>query len=426
MYQLSGPKDRIAGEIKLVGSKSLANRALIIQALAPKPFEIRQMAAAQDTDRLRELLASKEEVLDTGPAGTTYRFLTAYLCTQPGHQVLTGSARMLQRPIGILVEALRTLGADIEYLGEEGYPPLRIGDSPLESSSRIEIDGGTSSQFISALLLIAPSLPNGLELSLTGNLVSRPYLEMTLALMKRYGIDWNWPENSQTIRVNKGTYAGGVFTVEGDWSAASYYYSIAAIAEEADLYIGGLQEDSLQGDRVLVDIYTKFGVETSFEAGGIYLRKSKEKVQASGGKIPPILLEQDFLKCPDIAQTLAVTCAALGTQGLYTGLETLLIKETDRIAALKTELAKVGVFLSKLPPRLAGRSQITYYMQDGQAKLEDVPAFSTYHDHRMAMSFAPLAMLGEITIEDPMVVRKSYPDFYRDLSSIGFVVQEKP
>ncbi|MEM8584706.1 MAG: 3-phosphoshikimate 1-carboxyvinyltransferase [Bacteroidota bacterium] len=431
MYRLSRPTGKIEGEINLVGSKSLANRALIIQALATAPFEIEQLAAAQDTQRLQELLASDEEILNTGPAGTTYRFLTAYLCTKSGSQTLTGSARMLERPIGVLVDALRSLGAHIEYLGEEGFPPIRIGHRPLDKQKRVEIDGSTSSQFISALLMIAPTLPNGLELKLTGQIVSRPYIEMTLALMEKYGAQWAWDEEEQLITIEKGAYlpkhsqgsdGNGNFKVEADWSAASYYYSMAAISEEADLHITGLQADSLQGDSALVDIYQKFGVRTSFESGGVRLLKGKQHPTSS--QWPPALIEQDFLRCPDLAQTLSVTCAALGTQGLFSGLETLLIKETDRIAALKTELAKLGVYLSKLPPKLAGRSRKTFYLQEGKAQLAEVPTFSTYHDHRMAMAFAPLAMLGTIDLEEPMVVAKSYPDFYTDLTSLGFIVEE--
>ncbi|MEM6397224.1 MAG: 3-phosphoshikimate 1-carboxyvinyltransferase [Bacteroidota bacterium] len=431
MYRLSRPPGKIAGQIDLIGSKSISNRALIIRALADEPFEIEHLAEAKDTQQLRALLASDGEVLDAGPAGTTYRFMTAYLCTRPGSQVLTGSERMLQRPIGILVDALRVLGADIEYLGEEGYPPLRIGYRPLNRTSQISIDGGTSSQFISALLLIAPTLPNGLTLDIEGKLVSKPYVDMTLALMRRYGIDWKWTENAQAIVVNKGTFAGGNLYVEADWSAASYYYAIAAIAEEADLFIGGLREDSLQGDSALAKIYEKFGIETVFEADGIHLRKPAWRVHADRSaktksdnekNLPPAMIEQDFLLCPDIAQTISVTCAALGTQGLFSGLETLRIKETDRIAALQAELAKVGVFLSKLPPRLTGKSEKTYYLQEGHAQFDAVPRFDTYHDHRMAMAFAPLAMLGEIEIEDPMVVVKSYPRFYEDLSKLGFVI----
>ena len=425
-YLLQGPGGALKGRIQLTGSKSIANRALIIQALAPEGFPIERLAAADDTQRLQAILQSQDEVLDVGPAGTTYRFLTAYLCRRPGFQTLTGSKRMLERPIGILVDALKELGADISYLGKEGYPPLRIGYSELDQANKLKISASTSSQFISALLLLAPSLPQGLELELEGQLVSRPYIEMTLVLMARFGAHYDWPADSNIIRVASGTYAGfsqasgsalAPFVVEADWSAASYYYSLAAIAEEADLQIDGLFEDSLQGDRAVVDIYRAFGVESHFNQDGVRIVKTR------GSTNPPVV-EKDFLKCPDIAQTVAVSCAATGVQGLYSGLETLFIKETDRVAALKTELAKVGVFLSKLPPRLAGKSGTTYYLQEGQATFEVPVIFATYHDHRMAMAFAPLALLGPIKIEDPMVVIKSYPDFYQDLEQLGFQVTE--
>ncbi|MEM7572831.1 MAG: 3-phosphoshikimate 1-carboxyvinyltransferase [Bacteroidota bacterium] len=425
-YLLQGPEGLLSGRIQLTGSKSIANRALIIQALSPQSFPIERLAAADDTQRLQAILQSDDTILDVGPAGTTYRFLTAYLCRKPGYQTLTGSKRMLERPIGILVDALRELGADISYLGEEGYPPLKIGYTELDRTYQLKISASTSSQFISALLLLAPTLPNGLEIELEGKLVSRPYIEMTLALMARFGASYDWPEESNIIRVNPGTYAGPnlaadstitPFVVEADWSAASYYYSLAAIAPEADLQIDGLFADSLQGDSAVVNIYRAFGVESHFNATGLRIVKTR-------GSTNPPLLEKDFLKCPDIAQTVAVSCAATGVQGLYTGLETLFIKETDRVAALKTELAKVGVFLSKLPPRLAGKSGTTYYLQEGQASFATPSTFATYHDHRMAMAFAPLALLGPIKIEDPMVVIKSYPDFYQDLGLLGFQVTE--
>jgi 3-phosphoshikimate 1-carboxyvinyltransferase len=413
-FRLTKAEPRIRGQIELTGSKSIANRALIIRALTPGGFPIERMAAANDTELLQALLASEDEVRDAGPAGTTFRFLTAYLALQPGTQILTGTERMKQRPIGVLVDALRRLGASIEYLEQEGYPPLRIGEGRLDKAQRLSIEASTSSQYISALLMIAPVLPNGLELQLAGDLVSRPYVEMTLGLMRYFGVDHTWDED--TIRVPHQAYTPRPFRVEADWSAASYYYAMAAIAEVAELDIEGLYADSFQGDAVIEQQFQRFGVETTFRAGGITLRKPAD------AKVP-VAFEWDFLQCPDVAQTLAVTCAALGTRGLYTGLQTLRIKETDRVAALKTELGKLGVSLVKLPPQFSKKKGNEYYLQEGHATWTEPVRFATYEDHRMAMAFAPLALRGPIEIADPMVVVKSYPHFYEDLTSLGFVVE---
>ena len=415
---LSKATRELIGTIELTGSKSISNRALIIQALTPEPFVIERLAQAKDTQTLQALLASNEEVLDTGAAGTTYRFLTAYLSTQSGTQVLTGSERMKERPIGVLVDALRELGAQIEYVEREGYPPLRIGQANgFGEKGQLSIPAGTSSQYITALLLLAPTLPNGLELELIGKIVSRPYIEMTLRLMAYFGIEYQWED--QVIKVAPQVYQARPFMVEADWSAASYYYSLAAICDRCDLQLDGLFADSVQGDAVAQDIYQTFGVHTSFNETGLRLHKD-------GSADRPQVLEYDFLECPDIAQTLAVTCAALGVQGLFTGLETLRIKETDRIAALKQELAKVNAHLSTLPARFAPKSGKEYFLIEGQANWQSPPSFATYEDHRMAMAFAPLALLHPIKVEEPGVVVKSYPDFWNDLESLGFGITTSP
>lgn len=415
MFQLHHPGGPIKGSIELTSSKSISNRALIIQALTEGGFELNRLATADDTVSLQKLLNSEDEVLDTGPAGTTFRFLTAYLCRQPGTQLLTGSKRMKERPVGILVDALRALGASITYTEKEGYPPLQIGQSSLDKTSELTISAGVSSQYISALLMLAPTLPNGLRLTLDGKIVSLPYIKMTLSLMAHFGVAHNW--EGQTIVIAPQAYVGKPLTVEADWSAASYYYSLAAIAPEADLHIGGLFEHSVQGDAVLQDVYTNFGVTTTFTTSGARL------VKAATAKAPA-MLEYDFLECPDIAQTVAVTCAALGTKGLFTGLETLKIKETDRVKAVKKELKKVQAHLSILPARFSPKQGKNYVMLDGQAIIGDeTPVFATYHDHRMAMAFAPLGLLGKIGIEDPMVVTKSYPEFYEDFKKLGFEIE---
>lgn len=408
----------VRGSIELASSKSISNRILIIRALSETPFAIHRLANAKDTQLLDGLLKSEMPVLDAGAAGTTFRFLTAWLSLKEGEQVLTGTERMQQRPIGALVEALRKIGADIQYVGKEGYPPLRIGPpAGLGNSNALSVPANISSQYISALLLIAPSLPKGLELTLEGDIVSRPYIEMTLRLMAAFGVTHQWEGNM--IRVEPQHYqpkAGDAgFTIEADWSAASYYYALAAIAAEADIRLGGLYENSLQGDAVLAEMMVKFGVQTHFEASGIRIVKSP-------GTPPPAFFEYDFVKCPDIAQTLAVVCAALGTQGLFTGLDTLRIKETDRIAALQTELQKTGVYLSKLPARFSGKTEKEFYMIEGKSELQGTPVFDTYEDHRMAMAFAPLALLGPVAIADAGVVEKSYPDFWDDFQKLGFMV----
>ncbi len=414
MYQLQYQGGILKGHLQLTSSKSIANRALILQALSETPIVLHRLATADDTQRLQALLQSDAAVLDAGPAGTTFRFLTALLCRRPGEQILTGSQRMKERPIGILVDALRELGAEITYEEKEGFPPLRIGYSPLDKTNVLRISAGTSSQYISALLMLAPTLPQGLRLQLVGDIVSLPYIRMTLALMQHFGVAHSWEE--QTIVITPQAYqlsdpAG--FTIEADWSAASYYYSLAAIAPAADLQIDGLFSNSLQGDSVLAQIYTTFGVQTTFNETGLRLTKAANAKAAA-------LLEYDFLECPDIAQTLAVTCAALGTKGLFTGLKTLKIKETDRVAALQKELGKIGVYLGELPPRFSPRQGHTYVMIDGELTFPaEPPVFETYHDHRMAMAFAPLALLHPIRIEDPMVVVKSYPEFYDDLAQLG-------
>lgn len=414
VLRISKPDRQLRGEVHLAGSKSISNRALIIQALCEEEFTIKRLANAKDTETLQELLCSYNEILDVGAAGTTFRFLTAYLASRPETQILTGSERMKQRPIGVLVDALRKLGADITYIEKEGYPPLRIeGNTNFGQNARLRIPASTSSQYITALLLLGPTLPQGIILELEGKIVSRPYIEMTLGLMAHFGVTHEWEGNR--IEVEPQAYQARPFTVEADWSAASYYYSLAALSDSCDLQLHGLFADSFQGDAALQNIYTSFGVQTTFNATGLRLTKAE-------GTVAPAMFEYDFIACPDIAQTLAVTCAGLGTQGLFTGLETLRIKETDRIAALKAELSKVNSFFSKLPAHLVKAAEKEYYMLEEKAHWEAAPTFATYEDHRMAMAFAPLALYAPIKIAEPKVVEKSYPDFWKDLSSLGFEI----
>ena len=405
---------RLQGEITLAGSKSISNRVLIIRALCEENFSVQSLATARDTELLLQLLESKEETRDAGAAGTTFRFMTAFLSRQPGTQVLTGTERMKNRPIGVLVDALRQLGAEISYLEKEGYPPLRIGAaSNFGHSTRLSIPASTSSQYISALLLIAPTLPGGLSLHLQGKVVSRPYIEMTLKLMQYFGAGHNW--QGDTIHIHPQKYLPRPFLVEADWSAASYYYAMAAFAGEAHLQLNGLFENSVQGDAVLAEMMRAFGVETTFNETGILLAKPSSTL--------PAPFEWDFLLCPDLAQTLAVVCCGLGARGVFTGLDTLRIKETDRIAALQAELAKVRCRLEPLAPEKTPRPERLYFQTQGKARVEGIPSFATYEDHRMAMAFAPLAMLGPIRIEDPRVVAKSYPAFWEDLRKVGFEIE---
>ncbi len=411
-YSISKADRNIKGTISLNGSKSISNRALIIRALCGRDFSIEHLSTSKDTVTMQKLLAQKEGPLDTGHAGTTFRFMTAFLALQAGEQVLTGSARMKQRPIGVLVDALRELGASIEYLEQEGYPPLKIKSPNIGKQHRLKIAAGTSSQFISALLLIAPSLPEGLELELEGKIVSRPYIEMTLGLMEHFGVKHQWDD--QVIKILPQKYQAESFKVEADWSAASYHYILAAFSDQVDLQLDGLWKNSWQGDAILAKMMTRFGIQTSYNEKGIHLSKAGESRPA---------FEWDFIRCPDIAQSLAVVCGGLGISGLFTGLETLSIKETDRIAALKTELNKVKVSFAKLPKHFSKKSEQEYFVVEGKAAL-DTPTFATYQDHRMAMAFAPLAMFGSVNIEEPEVVVKSYPDYWEDLKKLGFEILE--
>jgi 3-phosphoshikimate 1-carboxyvinyltransferase len=340
MIRISSPYSRMCARLQLTGSKSESNRVLIIAALTDGKFTIHDLADARDTQTLIEILVQLpdahegvEQMFDVGPAGTAMRFLTGLLSITPGRFLLTGSERMKERPIGILVNALRSMGADISYVQRDGYPPLRIRGRKPEGNL-VEMNPGVSSQFVSSLLLIAPVLPDGLTIQFSSSPVSKPYLNMTIELMRYFGAKVQWEGNS--IIVEHSPYQSRDFCVEADWSAASYWYSVAALSEEADLFLGGLHRESLQGDSVLKEIYLQLGVETRFEEEGVRLVRNSEIVL-------PAVLEYDFSDCPDIAQTLACTCAGLGMGAKFSGLGTLRIKETDRLSALKNELFKFGV-----------------------------------------------------------------------------------
>jgi 3-phosphoshikimate 1-carboxyvinyltransferase len=405
----------VSGTIRLPGSKSISNRALIIRALCHENFEISNLSDSDDTRILNALLHSGEEVLDAHHAGTTFRFLTAYLALTGRNTILTGSERMKQRPIGPLVDALRSLGASIDYMENDGFPPIKINRPTSQPPSVVRLNAGISSQYISALLMVAPTLPDGLEILLEGDAVSWPYIEMTLQMMEYFGIKTDRKDNS--IRVQHQHYQARDFFVESDWSAASYFYIIAGLSKSATITLEGLNEHSLQGDAAIARLSEKFGIETEYIDHKIVIRKVSGVRDTS-------FFENDFIQQPDIAQSISVLAAGHGTHTVYSGLQTLKIKETDRIAALQRELAKFGVYLSPVPERLSGKSGKSYYLQEGKAMSPDNDeCIATYNDHRMAMAFAPLALKFPVCIADPEVVSKSYPGFWDDLKKLGFIIK---
>lgn len=395
--------------IEVTGSKSESNRLLILQALFPQ-IEIGNLSNSDDTQLLQQALKNRDsELIDIHHAGTAMRFLTAYFSAQQGRKVvLTGSERMKQRPVSLLVDALRDLGAKIEYKGEEGYPPLQIIGTILRSGE-IEIAAGTSSQYISALLLIAPSLSDGLTIRMQGMITSRPYIDMTCQLLKQLGCTVIFSENCISVEPLD-IPVESRFTVESDWSSASYFYSLVALSEGLSVTLKNYKKESLQGDSNLVHIYEKLGVETRFNSANSSITLSKKDISL------PKQLELDLAKTPDIAQTIAVSCFGLGIGCKLSGLHTLKIKETDRLVALQTEMQKLGATvqitdnLLQLSPSEAINSGIS---------------IKTYNDHRMAMAFAPLALKEKILIEEPEVVSKSFPSFWEAMTAVGITYEIK-
>ncbi len=397
---LSHPTGILNGSIKLPASKSEANRVLIIAALAGGNSTIDNLSEANDTQLLQRLLKSDAETIDAEDAGTVMRFLTAYYAVTGQQKTLVGTERMCQRPIKVLVEALRELGASIDYLGEEGYPPLKINGFEGNGNNKLKVRSDISSQYISALLMVAPVLPDGLVLELEGKISSRPYIEMTLSLMKHFGAEATFEGN--TITVPHQQYKAATFSVESDWSAASYWYSMVALAREADITLLGLREDSFQGDKAIVEIMDRLGVYTSFTKDGVQLTKKHcEKLVAF-----------DFSNCPDLAQTIVALCAALGVTLEMTGVESLRIKETDRIQALQIEVLGMNTSLEEITTGV-------FRMKPGIINKQQL-CFRTYQDHRMAMAFSPIALLEPVQIQEPSVVRKSYPRFWENLEKTGF------
>ncbi|HLT80323.1 MAG TPA: 3-phosphoshikimate 1-carboxyvinyltransferase [Cyclobacteriaceae bacterium] len=387
----------------LPASKSISNRALILNALAGGKSILHHLSEANDTRLMRELIGSKSPLIDVQDAGTTMRFLTAYFAVTGTRKTLTGTPRMQERPIGILVDALRTLGAVIHYRNREGYPPIETAGFEGQKVDRLSIRGDVSSQFISAILMVAPSLPKGLTLELTGKVGSRPYIEMTVALMAKFGVKVDVSDN--IIRVAPQPYHPTELTVESDWSGAGYWFAFAALAKDADIRLPRLYENSWQGDHVVRELMEALGVR-SVPEGDMLRLVPRESVST---------FNWDFTHSPDLAQTVAVVCAAKGIEATFSGLESLRIKETDRIFALQQELRKIGADLEEQGGR---------WLLRPAAQLPDSATFETYEDHRMAMAFSPLATRMNVTIIDPLVVRKSYPGFWLDVEDAGFAIAQ--
>jgi len=393
------------GEIQITGSKSESNRALILQALYPS-ISLNNLSNSDDTSVLQKALKTSGGLVDIHHAGTAMRFLTAYFASQEGMEVvLTGSSRMQDRPIELLVNALKDLGADINYLEKDGFPPLQIKGKRLQKSS-VSVQANISSQYISALMLIGASLPNGLTVNLEGLVTSAPYINMTLKLLHYFGIDAKFQGQQITIQP-KNKIKARTFEIESDWSSASYYFSTAALGKPGQLNLKNYKKESLQGDSKIIPIYQEFGIETSFFDNEIQLFKNNTK--------RPNSLNLDLQNMPDLAQTIAVTCLGLGIGCELIGLHTLKIKETDRLVALKNELEKFGATVDITDNSLSLAPCLI---------LKENAEIETYNDHRMAMAFAPLALKVPLTIKDAGVVSKSYPEFWKDLESIGFSIEK--
>ena len=386
-------------QIQLPASKSISNRALILNALAYSPYDIQNLSDCDDTRVTVKALDSNDTTFDIGAAGTAMRFLTAFLSKTVGEWIITGSERMKNRPIKLLVDALSTLGARIEYVEKEGYPPLRIFGSAL-MGGEISLNGGVSSQYISALMMIAPYMQNGLTIKLEGNVISVPYIQMTMSMMKEYGVDVKFENN--IIEVAPQQYKPIQYKVESDWSGASYWYEILSIAGKGQLFLNGLNQNSSQGDSKVAVLFEQLGVKTEYQTEGVLLTSTDNNTAK---------FEYDFVNQPDLAQTFAVTCCIKNIPFTFSGLQSLKIKETDRIAALINELKKLGyVVVEPAEGQLAWLGEC--------CEQASTISIATYEDHRMAMAFAPAALVTPIEIEEPQVVSKSYPNFWNDIDKL--------
>ena len=412
-YRLTAPR-RVDATINLPASKSISNRALIIYALSGGRQMPQNLSDCDDTEVIINALRYMPDEIDIKAAGTAMRFMTAYLSVMRGTHVLTGTERMKHRPIGILVDALRKLGADIEYVGEEGFPPLRITGKSL-NGGLLEIPGNVSSQYISALLMIGPMLKEGLTVRLLGDIISRPYIDLTLWTMHEFGADAVWT-SADTITIKAQPYKDRSYLIENDWSGASYWYEIMALNDdpESEIRLVGLMDGSKQGDSITRYIFSLLGVKTKFESkkAGVPQMVTLKK---NGRCVPR--LEYDFVSCPDLAQTFVVVCAAKGIHFHFTGLSTLKIKETDRIEALKREMRKLGYVLKDM-----NGSELSWDGERCEPSAE--MGIDTYEDHRMALAFAPFAQkMDGLVINNPQVVTKSYPRFWDDLRLADFIVE---
>ncbi|MEZ4720785.1 MAG: 3-phosphoshikimate 1-carboxyvinyltransferase [Flavobacteriales bacterium] len=402
-FTLRAKTHSLKGSIDLPASKSISNRVLIIQALAQKPFKIENLSKADDTIIMQQALERNDLITDVGPAGTAMRFLTAYYASQPGEKILTGSDRMKERPIKILVDALRDLGASITYLEKEGYPPLHIEGRRLQGGT-VKVAGNISSQFITALMLVGPTLPQPLIIEIQGDSLSRPYIKMTQSLMESCGAQVKI--ESDRIEIKPGRYRSNGYYVEQDWSAAAFWMAFASLARKSNLVLKNLTDKSIQGDRAALDLFAQFGIKGQFTEAGLEVTKGGSKQEH---------IEWNFRNHPDLVQPAAFAAAASQIKFMFNGLDNLRLKETDRISALQNELAKLGTFC-----RVMGHSMEIEPTQ----RPESIEPIETYSDHRMAMSAACLSLVvNELTILDPMVVSKSYPGFW---SQVEKYVDLKP
>ncbi len=394
-------------EINLPASKSISNRALILNALSYSPYDVENISDSDDTRVMVEAFDSNSNHFDVGAAGTSMRFLTAFLSKTVGEWTITGSERMKNRPIKILVDAINSLGGKIEYMEKEGYPPLKIYGSAL-MGGEINLDGSVSSQYISALMMIAPYMQDGLKIKLQGKVISKPYIQMTQKMMADFGVKVDFEEN--TIDIRPQSYTPIRYYVESDWSAASYWYEILTFAENGKIHLNGLKKESLQGDSYVAEIYKNFGIETEYFDNYVVLSKNTEhRIQNS--ELKTSFLELDFTDIPDLAQTVVVTCCLKNTSFKFSGLQSLKIKETNRVAALINELKKLGFVLHEpTEGELAWNGK--------KCDSDEIPSIATYEDHRMAMAFAPVALFRPIEIQHPEVVSKSYPGFWEDINKI--------
>ena len=405
-YKLT-PPTKISTEIQLPSSKSISNRALILNALSLNASPIINLSDCEDTKVLINAFNSDSNVFDIGHAGTAMRFLTAFLAGMEGEWTIKGSKRMHERPIYPLVDTLRALGADIEYIENEGYPPLKIKGKQLKGGE-VHLAGSISSQFVSAMLMIAPLMNEGLTIRIKDEVVSKPYVSLTISLMKKYGVNVKWEGN--TMMVKRKDYKPFSLTVESDWSAASYWYAMVALLPDgSQVKLLGLEKKSLQGDAKAAELFEFLGITTEFLSDGVVISKTKAAADR---------FFYDFINEPDLVQTFAVTCCFLGIRFLFSGTQTLKVKETDRVSALITELRKFGFVLQEFKNN-------TFGWNGERCEAEENPVIETYDDHRMAMAFAPVAIREKsVIINEPDVVVKSYPNFWEDLQKAGFGIEK--